>query len=290
MQRANTCKEVLSVGHQTAGLCPSLRLKHSGEPLLYREVDDLLSLLKRDSILQNEERVGALLGNRGKSRFKVPWALHLMRLKRYSQLPSRSLRLFPSKWQCWVARIAENRASRQPRHYFLECLQAFCTGFRSQLRTSREIAAWVRKTGDQTGVQRIDSVRMHDRDGRRRFLDGKGRGRCDHNDDVHIQANHLSRKFWKSLVPLSASPMMPSFRAALCISAFNDEILALHVTQFLQPLEQRVVKSLVPMGDEPHPPNFASLLRLHCQRQRLSSPAEQPDEMSSLHDYPRRVI
>ena len=150
--------------------------------------------------------------------------------------------------------------------------------FRSQLRTSGEIAAWVRKTGDQTGVQRIDSVRMHDRDGRRRFLDGKGRGRCDHNDDVHIQANHLSRKFWKSLCP------------ALCIPALNDEVLALHVTEFLQPLEQRVVKSLVPMGDKPHPPNFASLLRLHCQRQRRSSTAEQPEEMSSLHDYPRRVI
>jgi hypothetical protein len=44
------------------------------------------------------------------------------------------------------------------------------------------------------------------------------------------------------------------------------------------------------MGDKPHPPNFASLLRLHCQRQRRSSTAEQSEEMSSLHDYPRRVI
>jgi hypothetical protein len=133
-----------------------------------------------------------------------------MRLQRYSQLPGRSLRLFPSEGECGVARIPENRASRQPRHYFLECLQAFCAGFRSQLRASGEIAAWVRKTGDQAGVQRIDSVRMHDRDGRSRFLDGKGRRRCDHNDDVYIQANHLSRKFWKSLCP------------AFCISALND--------------------------------------------------------------------
>jgi hypothetical protein len=31
-------------------------------------------------------------------------------------------------------------------------------------------------------------------------------------------------------------------------------------------------------------------LRPHCQRQRRSSTAEQSEEMSSLHDYPRRVI
>jgi hypothetical protein len=52
----------------------------------------------------------------------------------------------------------------------------------------------MRKTGDQAGVQRIDSIRVHDQDGRSRFLDGKGRRRCDHNYDVHIQANHLSCK------------------------------------------------------------------------------------------------
>src|SRR5712691_8492047 len=263
--------KVLSVGHQTAGLCPSLRLKHSGQPLLYREVDDFLSLLKGDSILQDEERVGALLGNRDKSRLKVLRALHLMRLKRYSQHPSRTLRLFPSECECGVARIPENRSSRQPGHYFLECLQAFCACFRSQLRASREIAAWVRKTGDQAGVQRIDSVRVHDRDGRSRFLDGKGRRRCNHDDDVDIESNHLCCKLLESL------------GAAVRITALNDEVSTLLVPELTQAVEQCVIKLLVSVRDKPHPPNSARLLRARRERQCRRRAAEKRDELAPFH-------
>src|SRR5262249_7028272 len=118
-------RKVLSVGHQTAGLCPSLRLKHSGEPPLYREVDDVLALLKHNSILQNQERVGALLGDRGKGRRKVLWALHRMRLQGYSQLPSRSFRLFPSEWERGVGRIPQNCSPRQTGHHFLSASRRF---------------------------------------------------------------------------------------------------------------------------------------------------------------------
>src|SRR6266480_5709673 len=126
MQRADTYRE--GPRRRKSDRRPLLRLKNPGQPLLYRKVDDLLSLLKRDSILQNEERVGALLGNRGESRLKVLRTSHLMRLQRYSQHLSRSFRLFPSEYERGVARIPENRSSRQARDHFLECLQTFCAG------------------------------------------------------------------------------------------------------------------------------------------------------------------
>src|SRR5262247_559128 len=42
----------------------------------------------------------------------------------------------------------------------------FCAGFGGQLRASRQIPAGVHEAGNQTGVQRINSVRVHDDRGR----------------------------------------------------------------------------------------------------------------------------
>src|SRR5262249_5763542 len=55
------------------------------------------------------------------------------------------------------------------------------------------------KAGNQTGVQRINSVRVHDGNGLGRVHDGKGRGRRDHDDYVDIQSNNLSRKLLETL-------------------------------------------------------------------------------------------
>src|SRR5262249_58614917 len=105
----------------------------------------------------------------------------------------------------------------------------------------------------------------------------KGRRRRDHDYDVDVQANHLSRKFCKSL------------GATLCVSALNDEVLALHVTALLEPLEQRIIKSFMPMGDKAHPPNFSRLLRSRRQR-RCRGAAEESEEVASLHDHPPRIF
>src|SRR5262249_32964555 len=101
----------------------------------------------------------------------------------------------------------------------------------------------------------------------------KGRRRRDHDYDVDVQANHLSGKFRKSL------------GATLCVSALNDEVLALHVTALLEPIEQRIIKSFMPMGDKAHPPNFSRLLRSRRQR-RCRGAAEESEEVASLHDHP----
>jgi len=82
-------REVLPIGHQTTSYGPPFLLKHTRQPLLYREVDDLVSLMHRHRILQDEERVGALFGDRGKSSSKVLRSLHLV-----GSAPGPRLRLY----------------------------------------------------------------------------------------------------------------------------------------------------------------------------------------------------
>ena len=115
----------------------------------------------------------------------------------------------------------------------------------------------MRKADDQPGIQRIDGVRVDDWDRRCRVLDGKRRGRRDHDDNVDIQSNHLRGK-------LLEAPSLTS-----CVPALNDKVAALFVPVFTQALEQGVIKLFVSVGDKSHPPNFARLLR-PCRRERPS--------------------
>lgn len=126
----------------------------------------------------------------------------------------------------------------------------------------------MRQAGDHPGLHGINSVREHDRDGRGRALDRKGRGRCDYYDDVNVQSNHLCRKFLKSL------------GAVPCIPALNHEVAALRISEFVQALEQRVVKCLVSARDKSHSPNFARLLRARGKRPRRRRAAEQRNELA----------
>src|SRR5262249_52117434 len=219
-------------------------------------------------ILQDEKRVGVLFGDRGKSSRKVLRSLHLVGLKRYSQRTRRALRLFQGKYDCGVTGIPERRRARQSWHRSFKDFQAFCAYFGGQLRTSRKIPTGMRKADNQTGVQWINSVRVHDGNGLGRVLDGKSRGRRDHDDYVDIQSNHLRGKFLEAL------------SLASCIPALNDEVAALLVPVFTKALEQRVIKTLMSVGDKSHPPNFSCLLRARRERPRRGA-AEQRDECAA---------
>src|SRR5262249_61450076 len=128
--------------------------------------------------------------------------------------------------------------------------QAFCPDFSGKLRASRKIPTGMRKAGNQTGVQRINSIRVHDGNGLGRIHDGKRRGRRDHDDYVDIQSNHLRRKLLEAL------------GLASCIPAFNDEVAALLVPVFAQALEQRVIKTFMSVSNKSPPPTFTSFLPL----------------------------
>jgi hypothetical protein len=132
----------------------------------------------------------------------------------------------------------------------------------------------VRKAGNQTGVQRINGVRVHDGNGLGRVHHGKSRGRRHHDDYVDIQSNHLRRKLLEAL------------SRAECIPALNDEVAALLVPVFTQALEQRVIETFMSVSDESHPPDFVSLLSKRIQRPRRRA-AEQHHERASFHSAPR---
>src|SRR5262245_1210433 len=136
----------------------------------------------------------------------------------------------------------------------------------------------MRKAGNQTGVQRINSIRVHDWNGLGRVHDGKRRGCRDHDDYVDIQSNHLGRKLLEAL------------SLASCIPAFNDEVAALLVAVFTQALEQRVIKTFMSVGDKSHPPNFARLLRVRRERPRHCHTAEQRDELTALHSITSSAV
>jgi hypothetical protein len=119
MRRADTSQQSSPVGHQTTSGCPLFLIKHARQSVLYREIDDLLSLLDCYRILKDEERVGSLLYNRSKSTRKVFRSVHLVGLKRYSHRVRRTLRLFPGKHQCRIGRIPKHGRARQFRHDFL---------------------------------------------------------------------------------------------------------------------------------------------------------------------------
>jgi hypothetical protein len=67
-------------------------------------------------------------------------------------------------------------------------------------------------------------------------------------------------------------------------AALNDEVVPFLVPVFTEPLEQRVIKSFMSMGDKSHPPNFARLLRA-CRKRPRSRTAEQRDELAAPHMF-----
>jgi hypothetical protein len=60
-----------AIGHQRPGFDKFLLCKHARQPFLYREVSDLLSVVKSERILQDEEWVWALLAYHGQSALEV---------------------------------------------------------------------------------------------------------------------------------------------------------------------------------------------------------------------------
>src|SRR5262245_26054310 len=222
-------------------------------------------------ILQDKEDVGALLGHHRKSALEVLRLSHLLRLKRHSQRASRILRLFPSKPVSGVGCIPKNRASRQTGYHFLEYFQTFCAELRIENRKSRNIAARVSEAADEAGPHRVNGSRVDDRNGRGCIPRREGCGRRDHDDDVDFQSNHLRRKLLESL------------RTTLCIAPLNDDVLPLRVSQFPQALEQGVIKTLMPVCDKSHPPNFTWLLRVGGERPCHRGPAEHRHELAALH-------
>ena len=91
---------------------------------------------------------------------------------------------------------------------------------------------------------------MQDRNASCGSLGGLGCWRCDYYDDVDIQSNHLVRKFLEAI------------RLPLCIAALDDEVPALFVPEFAEPLEQGLIKLFVFVCNKPDPPNFVRLLGL----------------------------
>jgi hypothetical protein len=132
----------------------------------------------------------------------------------------------------------------------------------------------VREAGNQPGVQRINSVRMHDGNGLAGVHKGKCRGRRYHDDDDDIQPNHLSRKVLEKLSPAS------------CIPALDDQVAALLVPVLTESLEQGVVKAFMSVGDKSHSPNFVCVLRKRTKRQSSYPAAHKGYEIAPSHVRP----
>jgi hypothetical protein len=111
---------------------------------------------------------------------------------------------------------------------------------------------------------------MDDRNRRGCVSDGQGGWRCDNNDRVDFQANHLRSKILKSL------------GTALRVAAFDNEVLPLRVPEFAKTLEQEIIKFLIPVRDKPNAPDFARLLRARNKRPSCC-PSEHGKECAPFH-------
>ena len=98
------------------------------------KVDDLSSVPKHQSILQDIEEVGALLSNPHKRPFEIIHVPHLVRLERHGQHTSRIIRLFPGHRIGWVGGISENSSVGQTRCHLLENFQTLRAEFRIENR------------------------------------------------------------------------------------------------------------------------------------------------------------
>src|SRR5262249_6085410 len=97
---------------------------------------------------------------------------------------------------------------------------------------------------------------MDDRNRRCRVLCGYGCRGWWSGDEISLELNHLPGNLRESL------------RSTLRISALDNDVLAFHITEFAQTLEQCVVHFLVSVRDKPDEPLLARLLRPRRERPR----------------------
>jgi hypothetical protein len=128
-----------------------------------------------------------------------------------------------------VRRIPEDGDPGDPSDDFLEQLQPFRGEFLGHVGQSRDIAAWPRETGNESGPDGI-KIERHDnhdnRDRARRFLGGLGYRRPPRHDDVHWALDQLGRGL--------AEPIEFPLRKAV----LNDDTLALHVAKLTEALPE----------------------------------------------------
>ena len=99
---------------------PLLPYKRAWEPVSISKIDDLFSVPKHRSIMQDVQQVGALLYDPRKRSFEIMGVPHLLRSKRHRQPTGRIARLFPRHRVSWVIRIPEDSSVGEAMYQLLE--------------------------------------------------------------------------------------------------------------------------------------------------------------------------
>ena len=125
--------------------------------------------------------------------------------------------------------IREVDPYRHPRHRgssLLEELEGFGDHAGREGRQARDVASRSRQAGHKPAPDGITDGNHDDRGCLRRLLGRQGRRRARGNEDIYLETNQLGRQAGESV----GRPW--------CAPAFNDDVLALDVTELAQPLTQ----------------------------------------------------
>ena len=111
--------------------------------ILYGEIDNLFSALKRQSILYDEKSIRVLLRNVDESNIEVLQVSHGIGLNHHTKRASCILCSCPSRGIRRISRVPEHGNPTEPREHFPEQLKPFGGKFRVKNRAASKIFAGV---------------------------------------------------------------------------------------------------------------------------------------------------
>ena len=258
---------VYPVGYEPSSPDRTFPRVHRGQSMLGGERDDPLPVGPHKGLVCDEQRIGPVLGHRGKGARQLLGRLDAIELQREAELPRRGQAFTRKAGSVPRSRIPEDGQVGDFRDGLLEELEPFPIDVEVRAgcaRDPRDVAAGVGEARDQPLPHGVIDILQDDRDrgGRLHGRPDTG-GKVDDHDQVRLKPYEFRRHGWGTLCPRLRPP------------ALDDEVLAREIPVLPQPLHEglpvRTARSGTPMG-----------VRM-CRR--WGSAPEEPDAI----DLPRRL-
>jgi hypothetical protein len=131
-----------------------------------------------------------------------------------------------------VSRVPEDRDAPKLRNNLAKQFQPFATEIRQHHRGAGHIAAGMRQTAHKPGFDGVPHEQHDDRDRRGRGLGSDRLGGSGCRDHIDLQPGEFGREFWNP------------FRFVVGVPVFDDEVLALDVSEFAETVDEAIHRRL----------------------------------------------
>jgi hypothetical protein len=210
---------------------------------------------------------------------EVAGSPRFQQLKLHLQQPRRDLCLFQLERLRWNSWIREHGHAGDSGNRLLEQLQPLADQLRRESGHSSDVSPRPRQAGHEPTPDRIVMIR-HDDGDRRRGAPGRLGSGCGARDyDVHLEPNKLVHEGGESV----GSFPVPS--------TLDEDVLAVDVPQFTQPLEESLPGEPTPRAvrrgtpEKAYPIEFPGLLRLGRERRNDEAERENKREPDQPHGH-----